>query len=113
METVSNFTAYVWAAVIMIVFLLAAIIISSMISYKPNNPGTTTKRIIFWVCAVLTFAAAFLVNIGIAHSIELPSEKSSYETAGLIGAGVAFVLFIVFGFVISKIFRQSKIGTWF
>lgn len=47
MEQISITSAYMWAIVIMVAFFLLAVIISNLILFKPNNSGTTTRRIWF------------------------------------------------------------------
>ena len=74
MEQVPISNAYIWALTIFVAFLLIAILVACIIPYKPNNPGTTARRIWFWILAVAT---------------------------------------PIVGFIISKIFRNSKVGTWF
>lgn len=113
MNQVSITSAYMWALVVMIVFLLLAVFIANMILYKPNNPGTTTRRIWFWVCCVLTAVAAFVINYIIGSSITVPAIKNDYLMHTGIACGVAVVLYILIGFGMSKMFPKSKVGTWF
>lgn len=113
MEQVPISNAYIWALSIMVAFLLIAVLVANLILYKPNNPGTTTRRIWFWVLAVLTPIVGFLINSYIASGIEVPTQKTAYLMHSGIGAGVGLVLFILLGFILSKIFSNSKIGTWF
>lgn len=106
-------TAYIWSLVVLIIFFLVTIMISNMIPYKPNNPGSVKRRIWFWVFAVLTFAVAFLINFAIAGNIEIQSVKDDYINNSIIGACAGFVLFVVIGFILSKCLPKTKIGTWF
>jgi hypothetical protein len=39
--------------------------------------------------------------------------RDKYTTAISIGAGVAFVLYLILGFILSKVFKHGKIGNWF
>ncbi|MDE6444231.1 MAG: hypothetical protein K2K64_07415 [Muribaculaceae bacterium] len=113
MNQVSITSAYMWALVIMVIFFLAAILIAIAIPYKPNDPGTTTRKISFWILCVLSSVTGFVVNYILATGIVVPVTKASYVTNSGIAAGVAFVIFIIIGFVCSKLFPNSKVGTWF
>ncbi len=113
MEQVPISNAYIWALTVFVAFLFIAILISLIIPYKPNNPCTTARRIWFWILAAATPIVGFLINNYIAGGIEVPSQKAAYLLHSGIGAGVAIVLFVLLGFILSKIFRNSKLGTWF
>lgn len=112
MHQVSFTAVYVWALVTMIVLFLLAVLIANMIQYKPNDPGTTARRIWFWILCALTGALAFVINFSISESA-LPAYKPSLQMHSGIAAGVAVVLYIIVGFVVSKAFSRSKVGTWF
>lgn len=115
-------TAYLWTAVVAVVLFFVAVIATSMILSKPNNPGTTARRIWFWIMAVLTPILGFVVNyLYLDHvangndgtyTITATAQQEYMMNTG-IAAGVFFVAFIALGFVLSKIFKSSKIGTWF
>lgn len=113
MDQASMTSAYIWAIVIAVVFFAAATIFSNMVLYKPNNPGTTKKRIIFWCFCIATPVVGFLINFIIGNKITVPNIQSKYLTNAGIAAGICFVAFFVIGFIVSKIFSKSKIGTWF
>lgn len=101
------------ALVIMVVFFLIAVAVSAAIPYRPNNPGTTARRIWFWVLCVVAAVVGFVVNYIIGTNITVPSIQSSYYMHSGIAAGVSALLYIFVGFGISKIFPKSKVGTWF
>jgi|O1111metagenome_2_1110795.scaffolds.fasta_scaffold39410_2 sulfoxide reductase heme-binding subunit YedZ len=113
MEQVSITTAYMWAIVIMVVFFLLAVIISNLILFKPNNPGTTTRRIWFWVLCIGAGVVGFLINFLIGNGITVPIIQSRYFMHSCIASAVCVVVYILVGFVVSKIFQNSKVGTWF
>lgn len=113
MDQVSLTTAYMWALIVMVVCFFIATVISNMILFKPNNPGTTTRRIWFWVLCVLSAIIGFVINYFIGNSISVPSVQSNFYMHAGIAAGVSFVVYVLLGFIISKIFPNSKVGTWF
>lgn len=113
MDQVSMTSAYMWAIVIMVVFFLLAVIIANLILFKPNNPGTTTRRIWFWVLCVVTGVVGFIVNYVIGSNISVPSIQSNYYMHAGIAAGVCILFYILVGFIVCKMFPNSKVGTWF
>lgn len=113
MEQASVTSAYMWAFVIMIVFFLIAVVIANMIVFKPKDPGTTARRIWFWILCVATAVVAFVVNYFIAKGISVPSLQSDYMMHSAIAAAAAAVFYILFGYGVSKVFSSSKVGTWF
>lgn len=113
MDQVSVTTAYMWALIVMVVCFLIATLISNMILYKPNNPGTTAKRIWFWVLCVASAIIGFIINYTKGMAITVPSVQSNFFMHAGIAAGVSLVVYILLGFIISKIFPNSKIGAWF
>ncbi|MDE6272042.1 MAG: hypothetical protein K2M31_03440 [Muribaculaceae bacterium] len=113
MNQVSVTSAYMWALIIMAVFFVIAVVIANMVVYKPRDPGTTTRRLWFWILCIASAAVGFGINMGIASGVGVPTIKSSYELHSAIAAGVALAVYIVAGFCVSKIFSKSKVGTWF
>ena len=113
MDQVPFYSAYMWALISMIVCFLIATFIANLILFKPNNPGTTQRRIWFWVLCVASGVIGFIINFFIGQSISVPSNQNKY----FMHAGIAFVICVVIyifvGFVVSKLFPNSKVGTWF
>lgn len=113
MDQVSITSAYMWAVVVLVVFFLLAVVIANAILYKPNDPGTTKRRIWFWVLAILNAPVGFVINYIIGSGISVPSIQGNYYMHSGIAAGVCLVVFILVGFIVSKLFPKSKVGTWF
>lgn len=106
-------SAYMWSAVVMVVFFLIAVIAANLIMFKPNNPGVTKRRVWFWTLCIGSGIVSFLVNFIIASKIDVPSIQSKYQTASVIAAVSVIIVFIIAGFILSKVFHTKKIGTWF
>lgn len=84
-----------------------------MVMYRPNNSDKMVRRMWFWSCAVLTPVVAYFINVMIASAIKVPTRYSAYLYAAAIGAGAAFVIFILLGLLLSKVMPSSKLSTWF
>lgn len=113
MEQVSITSAYMWAFSVMAVFFFLAVIIANQIMYRPNNPGTTARRIWFWALCVATGFVGFFINYYLGSHIEVNSQQSNYYMHSGIAAGISVAVYILVGFIVSKIFPNSKVGTWF
>lgn len=113
MDAISMSSAYMWAVVTMAIFFLIAVLSANLIIFKPNDTGTTKRRIWFWVLFAFTGIVSFLINYIISTGVEVPSVKSDYLMHSGIACGVALLLYVVLGFIVSTIFKNSKVGTWF
>ncbi|MDE6078893.1 MAG: hypothetical protein K2G35_02385 [Duncaniella sp.] len=113
MTQVSMSTAYIIALVVMIVAFLAAYIIAGAIPFRPDDTGTTKRRLWFWLLAAVTPVVAFLINALYAGNISVPNIKDTYIFHSGISCACSCILYIVLGFIISKSSPNSKVGTWF
>lgn len=111
-----SISAYVMAIVIALVFLLiAAVISNNILNEGGDHPKDKGKRKMwFWIFAILCLVVIFLIGFFVVRpGIKVPSMRDNYTIALSIGTGVAFVFYIALGFVISKIFQNGKLGSWF
>lgn len=109
-------TAYVLAIAVALALLLIAAIIASIIKYEPGaNPKDPRKRKIwFWVLGILNPIVSFCIGFfTIYPGLRGARAKSGFLTSLGIGIAIAFVLYIILGFVLSKLFKNKKIGHWF
>lgn len=113
MEQVSMTSAYMWALIITVIFFVVAVVAANMILFKPNNPGTASRRLWFWVCCVAAVVVGLVVNLAVAGGISVPTIKNDYTMHTGIAAGVSLAAYILAGFIVSKFFPNSKVGTWF
>lgn len=121
---------FVTAAVCAVGFLLLAILISSLIKYEPgSNPKDPRKRRLwFWILGVLAVILVFVLLFFVipvpVDAIDwtnfTPGEKKNYENAMAhytmmagIATGTCFVAYVVLGLILSKVFKNKKIGDWF
>ena len=109
-------SAYVIGIVVFIVMLLIAAVVANAIAYQPGtNPTDPGKRKTwFWILGVLTpvltfFLAYFIVYTG----IKMHNVQEKYMTAMCISTAMSFVLYVVSGFALSKIFKHGKLHHWF
>ncbi len=113
---VSTVPVYIISAVFAGVFLLIAALISNAIKFEgganPKDPGK--RKMWFWIMAIIGTIANLLFGLFSYYYPENNSyAKSQLITAIGIGTGICFLLYIVLGFVLSKVFKNGKLGNWF
>lgn len=122
---------FIVAVVCALAFLLIAMLVASLIKYEAgSNPKDPQKRRLwFWILGilalVLTFVLLFFVIPVPVDAIDwdqildasarrkYENQMAHYTMMAGIATGVSFVLYVVLGFVLSKIFKSKKIGDWF
>jgi uncharacterized membrane protein len=113
---VSTVPVYIISAVFAGVFLLIAALISNAIKFEgganPKDPGK--RKMWFWIMAIIGTIANLLFGLFSYYYPENNSyAKSQLITAIGIGTGICFLLYIVLGFLLSKVFKNGKLGNWF
>lgn len=107
-------STYLLSIIFAAVVLLIAAVISNAIKYEgganPKDPGK--RKMWFWIFAILNpvifYALAAFVMFP-SNRRELEQWNDSLPIATIIG----FLAYIVLGFVLSKIFKNGKLGNWF
>lgn len=117
-----------WAAIVLVALLLITIFSSMSVPFRPSGTDNTTRKILFWIFAVATPICTFVTNLFTCHVYSeeifgetyiLPKGQSIAEkftellTNISIISIVSFVVFIIIGFILSKAFKSSKLGSWF
>ncbi len=105
---------YILSTIFAAAVLLLAALISNMIQFEggsnPKDPGK--RKMWFWIFAILNPVIFFVI----AAFAMVPSNKKDsvqWMDALPIATIVGFVVYIILGFVLSKIFKNGKIGNWF
>lgn len=127
----TDISMFVVAIVCALGFLLLAMLVASLIKFEPgSNPRDPKKRKLwFWILGVFALILAFVllyfvipVPVEAVDWDQIPdiSARRRYETqmahyrmmAG-IATGASIVIYILLGFILSKLFKNKKIGNWF
>lgn len=109
-------SAYMIGFVTLAVFVLLAVVIANSISFETGvNPKDKQKRRVwFWLLAVLCPVVVMTVAYFAAYtSIRVPSRQTAYVTAMCVSSAASFVLYVVVGFVLSRMFPHGKLSGWF
>lgn len=108
-------TAYVVSGITTLLLLLIAALISATINYeggsRPKDPAK--RRTWFWVIAVLNPVVVFLLGYLAFKPDANVMIVKRYVHALSIGTAAGFVIYILLGFLLSKIYKNGKIGHWF
>lgn len=110
-------TSYIIAAIVAGAMILVAALISSAIQYKggsnPNDPGK--RKAWFWIIAILNPIIFFCLG----RFVLAPNPENDqmvfddYMKVLPMATGAGFFIYIIIGFVMSKIFKNGKLGHWF
>lgn len=113
----SVMSAYLIGFVVFIVCMLLAILVANSIKYEAGvNPQDKKKRRLwFWIfaiaCPVIILAVTYFC---VYTDIRIPSKKDAYITSMCISSGAFFVLYVLLGFLLSKVmFKHGKLSSWF
>lgn len=106
--------AYMGGAIIALVFLAIAILIAFMVPYEPGkNPRDPQKRRMWMIImGVLVLVGLFVVSLLATRTLS-GRQADIIQQASLISVAVNTILYFVLAFVLSKIARKTKLGTWF
>lgn len=110
-------TSYIIAAIVAGAMILVAALISTAIQYKggTNPKDPQQRKAWFWILAILNPILFFLLG----RFVLAPNPEDDlmvyddYMKVVPIATGVGFITYIIIGFVLSKIFRNGKLGHWF
>lgn len=108
-------SAYIVTIITALAFLLITTFVAIAIPYeagsRPRDPRK--RRAWFWILAILNPLAAFLLGYLVFKPDANVLVVSRYMTALSIGTGIGFIVYIILGFILSRMFQKSKLGNWF
>ncbi|MFN5628464.1 MAG: hypothetical protein ACK48W_04175 [Bacteroidota bacterium] len=109
--------SYITSIIAAGLFILIAAVISNAIKFEggasPKDPGK--RKMWFWIMAIIN-PVVFYILSAFALAPNPENDQMVYDDymASLpIAAGVGFVVYVVLGFVLSKAFKNGKLGNWF
>jgi len=112
MESTSAYIISLGAALL---FLLLSAILANAIKYEggshPSDPKS--RKLWFWILAGLNPVICFLMGYYVFKPDANIMVVNNYISALSIGTAIGFVLYILLGFILSKVFANGKIGHWF
>ncbi|MBB5395076.1 hypothetical protein [Mucilaginibacter sp. AK015] len=110
-----SITAYVISGITTLVLLLVAAVIATTINFeRGSRPKDAAKRKTwFWVIGALNPALIFLLGYFIFKPDANVMIVKRFIHSLSIGAACGFAGYLLLGFVLSKIYKNGKIGHWF
>ena len=109
--------SYITSIIAAGLFILIAALISNMIKFEgganPKDPGK--RKMWFWIMAILN-PVLFYVLSAFALAPNPENDQMVYDdymSSLPIAAGIGVVVYVILGFVLSKVFKNRKLGNWF
>ena len=110
-------TTYILSIIFAAAVLLLAALISSAIKFQgganPKDPGK--RKMWFWIMAIIN-PVLFYVLSAFALAPNPENDQMVYDdymSSLPIAAGIGVVVYVILGFVLSKVFKNRKLGNWF
>lgn len=111
----ASITAYTVSIIITLVILFIAAIIANLIKFeggsRPKDPKV--RKLWFWVLCLINPILIFLLGFFVFMPDGNRMVIKNYLSALTIGTVAGFFLYIVLGFILSRIFTNGKLGHWF
>lgn len=108
-------SAYIISIITALFFLMLSAIIANAIKYEggSNPKDPKSRKTWFWVLAALNPIVCFLLGYFIFKPDVNMMVLNNYINALSIGTAIGFMLYIIIGFALSRVFTNGKIGHWF
>jgi len=109
--------SYITSIISVGLFILIAALISNMIKFEgganPKDPGK--RKMWFWIMAILNPVLFYILSAFVLAPNPENDQMvyDDYMASLPIAAGIGFVVYVILGFVFSKVFKNGKIGNWF
>ena len=110
-------TSYIISLIVAAAMILLAALISNAIKFEGGaNPKDPSKRKMwFWIIAIINPIVYFLLGSFVLapDPNQNQMQYDDYMAIVPIATAVGFVVYIIIGFVLSKMFKHGKLGNWF
>ncbi|MBN8547410.1 MAG: hypothetical protein J0L60_14850 [Ignavibacteria bacterium] len=110
-------TTYIISAIFAALMILIASGISVAIKFESgSNPKDVKKRkIVFWIIAILTPVIFYLLGLFLLAPNAADDQMifDNFMKTLPIATVCSLVVYLILGFILSKIFKTGKIGNWF
>ncbi|MFZ4589840.1 MAG: hypothetical protein ACOYN6_02500 [Ignavibacteria bacterium] len=109
-------TTYILGVVLALIFLGIAVLISNMIAFEgganPKDPGK--RKTWFWLLGILSAIIFFAYNnFYVKMLVQGAPAQDKFMLHIAISTAVTLVVYILAGFLLSKMMARHKIGNWF
>ena len=110
-------TSYIISLIVAAAIILLAALISNAVKFEgganPKDPGK--RKMWFWIMAIINPIVYFLLGSFVLAPIADEDQMvyDDYMAIVPIATAVGFVVYIIIGFVLSKMFKNGKLGHWF
>ena len=110
-------TSYIISLIVAAAIILLAALISNAVKFEggsnPKDPGK--RKMWFWIFAIINPIVYFLLACFVLAPIADDDQMvyDDYMAIVPIATAIGFVVYILIGFVLSKMFKNGKLGHWF
>lgn len=108
--------SYIFAAVFSVLMIGLTSLICKLIptDTSVNRKDPKSRRIVFWLFSAITPVLFYLYNfIMVIPNIKKGPAYSAFFIHGALSAVSSLVLYLIIGFALSKIFKNTILGHWF
>jgi hypothetical protein len=109
-------STYIFGLIFAGVFLLLAAVVSNAIKFQggPNPRDSFKRRMWFWIFAILGPVSFFIYNfLMVIPTIKKGPAADKFSMHPPVSTAVLLVVYILVGFILSKVMKKGKIGNWF
>jgi len=114
LEELANET-YMFAVIAAIIFVGLSWLIANLIKWEggkdPKDAGK--RRAAFFIIWFVGGASFFLYNMFVVSEKVAPNLQSKFSQVNYISTAIVFIVYLIVGFVLSKLMKNSKYGTIF
>jgi len=106
---------FVFGAIIAVVFLLIAWLISNSIAFEEGKDAKDARkrRVAFIILGVIAIILLFFINSFVVTENLKGAQEKRFVQVNVIGIIIDALVYFVGGFITSKIFKNTKWGTIF
>lgn len=113
----TSITNYIISIIFAATFILIAAVIANQIKFEggatPKDPSK--RKMWFWILAILNPIAYFICGgfILVPNPDDDQMVYDAYMAVIPFATAAGFVAYIIIGFILSKMFKNGKVGNWF
>jgi magnesium-transporting ATPase (P-type) len=132
LDVLGDLNVFLISGVIALAFLFLAWLVAVSIKFRPDHKDFKKRRMWFWIFGILALITSFILLFFVFGTIQAHTREvlenvgygseaidnyytlhTHYMIMAPIATGVTFVVYTVLGFILSKMFKHKKIGSWF
>ena len=106
---------YLFSMILALLGVVVAAAIATSIDYEasgnPKDPGK--RRFWFWVVGISVTVSNFIYMTFVAVDALANRLHAKFLTTTVVSTVITLAAYVAFGFILSKLFSKTKLGSWF